>query len=183
MPANYDQWNAVGGDDSPKAAAAAAPKEHFSVSDPLEARRRAEQAKAGGSAPNPLDDLFTLGPNASAKDLMEKLKNLPAGAKQQVLEGLQSPAGKQALDMAFHAKKEAAQAPKPATGQSEDGGAALVGHRVVLDGIQARPELNGRKGVVLQYMSAKGRCAVRLDGEAEGSAPLSLKPVCLTRAE
>ena len=75
------------------------------------------------------------------------------------------------------------QAPKPATGQSEDGGAALVGHRVVLDGIQARPELNGRKGVVLQYMSAKGRCAVRLDGEAEGSAPLSLKPVCLTRAE
>ena len=49
--ANYDKWNAVvtegGGDDDFKAAAAA-PKEHFSVSDPLEARRRAEQAKAGG---------------------------------------------------------------------------------------------------------------------------------------
>ena len=65
-------------------------------------------------------------------------------------------------------------APKPSTLTSD---APLVGCRVVLRGLAARPELNGRLGTAGKFDTAKGRYAVRLlDGPSE---PLSIKPANL----
>ena len=44
--------------------------------------------------------------------------------------------------------------------------------RVLLQGLAARPELNGREGVVLSHDVAKGRFGVQVDGEQK---PLALK--------
>ena len=190
MAQHYDKWSNLAEDEDK---APPTVPQQFNVGDPAAAKRRAEQAKANGAAPNPLDDLFTLGANASVADLKEKLKHLPAGAKQQFMEGLSSPMGSQLLERAMQAKKDSSKAAPPppaaaitAAASSDDGGAALVGQRVVLSNLQARPELNGCTGMCVQYLPSKGRCAVRLDGQGDGEGatqPLSLKPACLTRVE
>ena len=43
----------------------------------------------------------------------------------------------------------------------------MLGRRVRLSGLQARPELNGRLGTVMGWHEASGRWAVELEGEAE----------------
>jgi hypothetical protein len=191
---NYSKWDAIGEDDDDP------PEQPVTVDDPLSARRNAEAAKAAGAKPSPLEDLFTLGTSSSAADVMQKMRRLPPDAKRRFLEGIQSGAGRDLLEKALPGGSAAmaaalsgsaapASAPRatppsaaPAPAAERDDPRALVGQRVVLSDLQARPELNGRQGTVVQYVAAKGRCAVRLDGAAEADAPLALKPACLRRA-
>ena len=48
-----------------------------------------------------------------------------------------------------------------------------IGARVELRGLQAKPELNGRRGVVVKFVSSTERYRVQLDGE--GGREFSLK--------
>lgn len=48
------------------------------------------------------------------------------------------------------------------------------GIRVVLEGLEARPELNGRTGLLVRFFPEKGRWAVRLEGSSE--EPILLRP-------
>ena len=52
----------------------------------------------------------------------------------------------------------------------------LLGRRVRIEGLQARPELNGRSGVARRFDAAKGRYEVAVEGEAEA---VLLKPANL----
>jgi len=49
-----------------------------------------------------------------------------------------------------------------------------IGARVELRGLQAKPELNGRRGVVVKFIGSSGRYRVQLDEEGGGEA-FSLK--------
>jgi hypothetical protein len=51
--------------------------------------------------------------------------------------------------------------------------ALLLGRRVVINGLVANPELNGRTGTALSFYGDKGRYAVKLD---QPSTPLMSKP-------
>ena len=53
----------------------------------------------------------------------------------------------------------------------------MVSARVRIDGLNARPELNGRYGVAKTYVKEKGRFAVAFEGEEEGSPPVEQVPV------
>ena len=53
----------------------------------------------------------------------------------------------------------------PTTQEAEE--AAAAGRRVRIDGLKARPELNGRCGVARRFDAAKGRYEVAVEGEAE----------------
>ena len=53
------------------------------------------------------------------------------------------------------------------------------GQRVLVAGLEGRPELNGRAGVVKKYDEAKSRYAVAVEG---GKEPMLLKPECLVAA-
>ena len=54
--------------------------------------------------------------------------------------------------------------------------APLVGRTVKLDGIQAKPELNGQLGVCVSYVEDKQRYMVKLNGSKE---TMSLRPANL----
>ena len=56
-----------------------------------------------------------------------------------------------------------------------------IGSRVELRDLQRKPELNGRRGVVVGFDVGSGRCVVEVDNES-GSGPLKLKPEKLTTA-
>eukprot|EP00962_Isochrysis_galbana_P032061 scaffold10505_cov102-Isochrysis_galbana.AAC.1 len=56
--------------------------------------------------------------------------------------------------------------------------APLVGQRVVLHGLQGRPELNQRTGVVTAWDAATDRYSVTLDASSSGPAPDG--PVCVS---
>ena len=170
MASHYSKWDAIADPDEEEGSKAAA-SQTFSVPDARTAKSRAEAARAAGAAPNPLDDLFTLGNGASAAEVREKMRALPAGAKQQLLDRLNGPLGAKLIEAAR------AEQPQP-KGPIPKG--PLVGKRVVLCGLQSRPELNGRRGLCVEYLPSRGRCAVRLDGAAEDEAPIALKPACLT---
>ena len=53
---------------------------------------------------------------------------------------------------------------------------SLVGCRVELVGIGAKPELNGRQGLAVSFDAAKGRYNVRLDGSLAAESMLALRP-------
>ena len=59
----------------------------------------------------------------------------------------------------------------------------MVGARVTLQDLKAKPELNGTKCLVVQVNKKKGRLAVRLDGHDASEAPMLLKPENLVREE
>ena len=65
-------------------------------------------------------------------------------------------------------KLPAAEAPSPIP----------IGARVELRGLQAKPELNGQRGVVVGFKAESGRCEVKLD---DGSGSFRLKPGNLHR--
>ena len=48
-----------------------------------------------------------------------------------------------------------------------------------LRGLQAKPELNGRRGVVVKFIGSSGRCRVQLD-EGHGLGEFSLKAENMT---
>ena len=48
-----------------------------------------------------------------------------------------------------------------------------TGTRVELRGLRGKPELNGRRGVVIRFVASSGRYAVRVDG---GVVDFKLKP-------
>ena len=52
----------------------------------------------------------------------------------------------------------------------------LVGKEVEAVGLTGRADLNGQRGFVLEYIDAKGRCAVRFGGDTEG---VLIKPINL----
>jgi hypothetical protein len=52
-----------------------------------------------------------------------------------------------------------------------------VGQSVELHGLVNKPELNGRRGVVVAFISKTGRSAVKLD---DGSGPFDIKQENLT---
>ena len=56
---------------------------------------------------------------------------------------------------------------------------SLLGRRVVIIGIVAKPELNGRTGTALSFDDDKGRYLVELD---ESSSSLMIKPCNLLPA-
>ena len=48
-----------------------------------------------------------------------------------------------------------------------------IGTTVELRGLQAKPELNGQRGVVTEFIASTGRCSVQMES---GGEPLSIKP-------
>jgi len=58
----------------------------------------------------------------------------------------------------------------PTTTQSPSPPSIPIGTRVELRGLQAKPELNGRRGVVVKFVSSTGRYRVELDERGEGAA-------------
>ena len=181
MASNYAKWDSLTDPDVADSSAAPPPrKPAVAVPNIDQARQRAEKARAAGKAPDPMDALFALGENASAGDLMSAMKALPKDAKEQFLQGLQGPMGTQLLERAAAAKREAQSQPPPAADADAEP-SALVGKRVVLANLQARPELNGRRGLCVQWLPARGRLAVRLDDAEEGAEPLAVKPACVSR--
>ena len=54
----------------------------------------------------------------------------------------------------------------------------LVGARVELHGLRAKPELNGQRGVVTDFDASTGRCSVQLE---DGRGPYNIKPGNLKR--
>ena len=56
-----------------------------------------------------------------------------------------------------------------------------MGKRVVINGLAAKPELNGRTGTVLSFDDAEGRYFVELDlSHDETSTSFTIKPCNLT---
>jgi len=53
---------------------------------------------------------------------------------------------------------------------------SLLGKRVCLSGLKARPELNGRTGRVFVWDEHKGRAGISLDDEFEHKGLLAIKP-------
>ena len=52
-----------------------------------------------------------------------------------------------------------------------------IGTRVELHGLKAKPQLNGRYGIVVGYVLSSGRCTVVLkDARGETKAKMSIKP-------
>ena len=130
---------------------------------------------------DPLKDLLSLGKDASMAELMAKMKALPPSAKQHFLDKLGNPdMMKAAQDLAknknvpgdslMKAAQDLAQPaaePNFVTAPAEMSDNTLhlfVGKQVVLSGLKARPELNGKRGACLHFEQAKGRYAVRVDG-------------------
>ena len=52
----------------------------------------------------------------------------------------------------------------------------LIGTDVQLRGLQAKPELNGQRGVLTGFDASTGRCSVQLE---DGGGPFSIKPANL----
>ena len=57
-----------------------------------------------------------------------------------------------------------------------------IGTRVELHGLQAKPELNGRRGVVVKFTGSSGRYRVQLDGEGGGEFSLKRENIALAIA-
>jgi len=57
---------------------------------------------------------------------------------------------------------------------------ALLGRRVVINGLVAKPELNGRTGTAVSFDDDKGRYSVELDDTSSSLMikPCNLLPVC-----
>ena len=55
-----------------------------------------------------------------------------------------------------------------------------IGTNVQLRGLQAKPELNGQRGVVTAFVASTGRCSVQLEN---GRGPYNIKPENLTMEE
>jgi hypothetical protein len=64
----------------------------------------------------------------------------------------------------------------PAAAAEEEESPSLVGCRVELVDIAAKPELNGRQGVAVNFDAAKGRYIVRLDGSLASDSMPALRP-------
>ena len=60
---------------------------------------------------------------------------------------------------------------------------ALVGTRVCITGVQARPELNGTIATIARYDRAKGRFGLLIDGKEIGLKPQNLLRLTASEAE
>ena len=173
MAFNYAKFNGIGDDN-----------------DDENEQNQAPAAKRGGNSnafdgngedSNPLQDLLSLGKDASMAELMAKMKALPPSAKKVFLDKVGTPEMmKAAKDMAKakgvpgdsllksavdlgNGKLDLAAEP-PRVEEVDDGTHAFVGKQVILSGLKARPELNGKSGSCLHFDSATGRYAVRIEG-------------------
>jgi len=54
------------------------------------------------------------------------------------------------------------------------------GDRVLIQGLSAAPQHNGKTGTVLSFVAAKERYHISLDGAEPNAKPLGLKPTNLT---
>jgi len=66
-----------------------------------------------------------------------------------------------------------------------EGGAIHIGSKVVLKGLVARADLNGRSGVVISFDAERGRFGVEVDGKVDPLAlkPVNLQPVAVSREQ
>ena len=160
---NYNKWDHIIDDEdegnSPES----------SVADATAGWNWAESAKSTGQSASPVDDLLTLKGDSSLAELKAKMMNLPADAKHKFMEQISSPGVLEQLTQKVDALRQ---------GDPVAAGKLLVGMRVTLTGLSAKPELNGRSGRVVEFVEAKGRCAVQLDGMKD---KLLLKPQNLDR--
>jgi hypothetical protein len=66
-----------------------------------------------------------------------------------------------------------------------EGGAIDIGGKVMLKGLVARAELNGRSGVVISFDAERGRFGVEVDGQVDPLAikRVNLQPVAVSREQ
>ena len=75
------------------------------------------------------------------------------------------------------APKKAGSGVKEKGGSAKEKAGSLVDCVVVIDGLSAKPELNGTTGTAVSFDEGKGRYNVKLD---KGGSTLALKPQNLT---
>ena len=110
------------------------------------------------AAAGALNDLLSMGADTSFAEIKSKMMNLPEDAKKKFLDHMGKPGVMESLTK----KMDSSQA-----------GQMLVGLNVKIVGLVAKPELNGKSGKVVEFITAKGRCAVQLD---DGGDKILLKP-------
>ena len=73
----------------------------------------------------------------------------------------------------------------PTRGQGGRRGCRVIGSKVVLEGLVARADLNGRSGVVLSFDAERGRFGVEVDGQSDLLAlkPANLQPLVEAQRE
>uniref|UniRef100_A0A7S2DTS7 Uncharacterized protein n=1 Tax=Haptolina brevifila TaxID=156173 RepID=A0A7S2DTS7_9EUKA len=151
---NYSKWDSIDADD-----------DKSSVSVPPAPPAPATSAKGPGiDALQHMDALKHLRADSSIDELKNAMKNLPTDAKHKFMTEMSKPGMLEQVTQMMSALKadDPAQAAK-----------AMVGMQVKIKGLQAKPELNGRTGQVVEFLEDKGRCAVQLDGE---TAKILVKP-------
>ena len=89
-------------------------------------------------------------------------------------------ATKAAVPAATKATSAGVPSPRKAGSGGVKAGQELVGRAVVIDGLAAKPQLNGTTGTATSFDDAKGRYNVKLDTPCEGMSTLALKPSNLT---
>ena len=114
-----------------------------------------------------------------AQDLSEALRLLckAQAANDPRLDGEEVAAAIQTVMRTQRQQQQGATSPPPPPPSSETATALPpIGTRVELRGLKAKPELNGRRGVVTAHVAESGRCRVQVD---DGRGVFSLKPANL----
>ena len=126
-------------------------------------------SSSGGK--NPVDELLSLKSKTdpTIADLKAAMAMLPPDAKHKFLSEVSKPGVVEALTK----NMDQLHAEDPAKAAS-----LMAGMKMTIHGLKAKPELNGKSCRVVEYVAAKGRCAVQVDGE---SAKLLVKPENLSK--
>ena len=176
--AMYSKFDAIGDGENDGSSAATAPP--APTRDDFAKKLQSMQAQAQGG-------------NLSVTEIMAQMKALPAEAKMKLMEQLgplaaslqpksstvpDSPNNASAAEFASRlaSEKSAFAMPKAIEREQEEReeqqSLQLVKSRIIVSGLVARPELNGRVGTITAWIGAKGRFAVKLEGVTE---PVLLK--------
>ena len=91
---------------------------------------------------------------------------------------------KQGIEFIMQAMREARasqQTNNPSMPPPPSASPVLIGTRVELHGLKAKPQLNGQYGIVVGYVASSGRCTVALEGaRGKTETKTSIKPENLT---
>jgi hypothetical protein len=183
----YSKFDGIGDGENDGSAAATAPL--APTRDDFAKKLQSMQAQAQGG-------------NLSVTEIMAQMKALPAEAKMKLMEQLgplaaslqppkssavpDSPNTASAAEFASRlaSEKSAFAMPKAIEREQEmreeQQSLQLVKSRIIVSGLVARPELNGRVGTITAWIGAKGRFAVKLEGVTE---PVLLKRLNLVTTD
>lgn len=182
----YSKFDGIGDGENDGSAAATAPL--APTRDDFAKKLQSMQAQAQGG-------------NLSVTEIMAQMKALPAEAKMKLMEQLgplaaslqpkssavpDSPNSASAAEFASRlaSEKSAFAMPKAIEREQEmreeQQSLQLVKSRIIVSGLVARPELNGRVGTITAWIGAKGRFAVKLEGVTE---PVLLKRLNLVTTD